>query len=124
MGKLLFALVASFVLSILLLMAGPHVAPGLTERIYCPAGTRMVTGSHTAYDPVARTDVKSVSTDCLDSNGARVNLGFYRTVVAPFLVWLIPVFLSLWLLGWLAGRATAAGGAESTLENSGAESET
>jgi hypothetical protein len=41
MTKLFFALIAGFVLSLIFLMAGPYVAPGLAERIYCPAGTRM-----------------------------------------------------------------------------------
>lgn len=105
MGKLFFALIAGFVLSVIFLMAGPYVAPGLAERIYCPAGTRMVTRSHTAYDPVARTDVTTHGTNCLDGEGRRIEQGFYGAVVSPFLTFFAPTFLGLWLLAWLAGRS-------------------
>ncbi len=105
MGKLIFATVAGFVLSIIFLLAAPHVAPRLTQRIYCPEGTRIVTGSHTLYDPVARTNVTTHNTDCIDGEGRRVTQGFYGTIVSPFLTWFAPTFLILWLLSWWAGRA-------------------
>ena len=105
MGKLFFALIAGFVLSIIFLLAGPYVAPSLAERIYCPAGTRLVTGSHTAYDPVARTNVTRHSTDCLDSAGQPIDQGFYGTIIFPFLIFFVPTSVGLWLLAWLGERS-------------------
>jgi hypothetical protein len=105
MGKLFFALIAGLVLSIIFLLAGPYVAPSLTERIYCPAGTRIVSGSRTAYDPVARTNVTTHSTDCLDSAGQRIDQGFYGAIISPFLIFFVPISFGLWLLAWLVKRS-------------------